>query len=132
MAIVEELIRHTRLLEIVGDTIYQMMQVTGEEGITLEDYVDWQKSVLIDMVYLQQDAFDEVDARMPRERQKDSFRLLKSLIDSEYRFKDKDEARAFFTRLTGLYKNWNYSPPESAEFGKYRTEIEALASANRT
>jgi V/A-type H+-transporting ATPase subunit A len=115
-----------------GDTIYQMMQVTGEEGITLEDYVDWQKSVLIDMAYLQQDAFDEVDARMPRERQKDSFRLLKSLIDGEYRFKDKDEARAFFTRLTGLYKNWNYSPPESAEFGKYRTEIEALASANRT
>lgn len=114
-----------------GDTLYQMMQVTGEEGITLEDYVDWQKSVLIDMVYLQQDAFDEVDARMPRERQKDSFRLLKSLIDGEYRFKDKDEARAFFTQLTGLYKNWNYSPPDSAEFGKYRTEIEALASANR-
>jgi V/A-type H+-transporting ATPase subunit A len=114
-----------------GDTIYQMMQVTGEEGITLEDYVDWQRSVLIDMVYLQQDAFDEVDARMPRERQKDSFRLLKSLIDGEYRFRDKDEARAFFTQLTGLYKNWNYSPPESAEFGKYRTEIEALASASR-
>jgi V/A-type H+-transporting ATPase subunit A len=114
-----------------GDTIYQMMQVTGEEGITLEDYVDWQKSVLIDMVYLQQDAFDEVDARMSRERQKDSFRLLKSLIDGEYRFKDKDEARAFFTQLTGLYKNWNYSPPNSAEFGKYRTEIEVLASANR-
>ncbi len=114
-----------------GDTIYQMMQVTGEEGITLEDYVDWQKSVLIDMVYLQQDAFDEVDARMPRERQKDSFRLLKSLIDGDYRFKDKDEARAFFTQVTGLYKNWNYSPPDSLEFGRYRKEIEASISAHR-
>ena len=111
-----------------GDTIYQMMQVTGEEGITLEDYVDWQKSVLIDMVYLQQDAFDEVDARMPRERQKDSFRLLKSLIDGDYRFKDKDEARAFFTQVTGLYKNWNYSSPDSLEFKRYRAEIEALPS----
>ena len=45
-----------------------MMQVTGEEGITLEDYITWQKSVLLDMAYLQQDAFDEIDACMPRER----------------------------------------------------------------
>jgi hypothetical protein len=27
-----------------------MMQVTGEEGIALEDFVAWQKSVLLDMV----------------------------------------------------------------------------------
>jgi V/A-type H+-transporting ATPase subunit A len=114
-----------------GDTIYQMMQVTGEEGITLEDYVDWQKSVLIDMVYLQQDAFDEVDACMSRERQKESFRLLKNLIDGVYQFKDKDAARDFFTRLTGLYKNWNYSHPDSAKFGKYRADIEGLATANQ-
>ena len=31
----------------------------------------WQKSVLLDMVYLQQDAFDEVDSSMSRERQVD-------------------------------------------------------------
>jgi len=60
-----------------GDSIYQIMQVTGEEGITLEDFSEWQKSMLLDMVYLQQDAFDEVDACMPRERQLASFGLLK-------------------------------------------------------
>ena len=67
-----------------------MMQVTGEEGISLEDYVKWQKSVLLDMVYLQQDAFDDVDASMPRERQPESFHFLKDLIDSEYDFADRD------------------------------------------
>ena len=56
-----------------GDSIYQMMQVTGEEGITLEDFILYQKATLIDMVFLQQDAFDEVDVSMSRERQLESF-----------------------------------------------------------
>ena len=115
-----------------GDTIYQMMQVTGEEGITLEDFVTWQKSVLLDMVYLQQDAFDEVDACMLRERQLESFRLLKSLISRNYDFKEKDDARGFFTKLTGLYKNLNYSRSDTPEYGRYRQEIEDLAAKYST
>ncbi len=111
-----------------GDGIYQMMQVTGEEGITEEDFVIWQKSLLLDMVYLQQDAFDVIDACMPRERQLESFRLLKGLIDASYSFKDKDEARSFFTGLTSHYKNWNYSAPGSTEFDRYRKEIMDLAA----
>ena len=110
-----------------GDGIYQMMQVTGEEGITEEDFITWQKSLLLDMVYLQQDAFDEIDACMSRERQLESFRLLKGLIDADYHFKDKDESRSFFTALTSLYKNWNYSAPGSTEFARYRKEIVELA-----
>ena len=118
-----------RLHELLaqGESINQMMQVTGEEGITLEDYVTWQKSVLLDMAYLQQDAFDEVDACMPRERQLESLRLIKSLIDRDYGFRNRDEARDFFTKVIGLYKNWNYSPPESPEYQKYKHEIEEAA-----
>jgi len=111
-----------------GNTIHQMMQVTGEEGITIEDYVIWQKAMLLEMVYLQQDAFDDVDVSVPRERQFESFQLLKGLIQREYRFRDKDEVRNFFTRITGLYKNFNYSPQDSPECGRYRGEIEELAA----
>ena len=50
----------------------------------IEDYVIWQKATLLDMVYLQQDAFDAVDASMSLERQLESFQLLKGLIDREY------------------------------------------------
>lgn len=113
-----------------GDSIYQMMQVTGEEGISLEDFITWQKSVLLDMVFLQQDAFDDVDASMSMERQQESFYLLKRLIEAEYRFKDKDTARDFFTRITGAYKNLNYSPENSADYKKYQQEIEKLAAEN--
>jgi hypothetical protein len=54
-----------------------MMQVTGEEGISLEDFVRYLKARLVDRVFLQQDAFDAVDLlttvtlaarRRPRQR----------------------------------------------------------------
>jgi V/A-type H+-transporting ATPase subunit A len=109
-----------------------MMQVTGEEGITPEDFIVWEKSVLLDMVFLQQDAFDDVDASMSLERQQESFQLLKKLIEAEYRFKDRDEARDYFTRITGAFKNLNYSPQESADYERYRQEIEQLAAKHAT
>ncbi|MFC5050261.1 V-type ATP synthase subunit A [Rubritalea spongiae] len=110
-----------------GDAIYQMMQVTGEEGISLDDFLIWQKSNLLDMVYLQQDAFDKVDVSMSRKRQLESFYFLKMLIDRKYDFNTKEDARTFFTKLTGLYKNWNYSAEGSEEYGRYQTEMTVLA-----
>lgn len=106
-----------------GDEIYQMMKVTGEEGITLDDFITWQKSVLLDMVYLQQDAFDEVDAAMSREKQQESFSLLKRIVQREYHFKDKEEARTFFIDLTGYYKNLNYTQESSPEYKELKRKI---------
>lgn len=106
-----------------GDEIYQMMKVTGEEGITLDDFITWQKSVLLDMVYLQQDAFDEVDAAMSREKQQESFSLLKRIIQKEYNFKDKEEARTYFINLTGYYKNLNYTQESSPEYKELKEKI---------
>jgi V/A-type H+-transporting ATPase subunit A len=112
-----------------GNDILQMMQVTGEEGITTEDYVTYQKALFLDMVYLQQDAFDKVDVTVPIERQKQMFLLCKRLIDREYRFRDKTQVREFFTKLTGLFKNMNYSPAGSEDFNKYHSQIEELERA---
>ena len=109
-----------------GESIYQMMQVTGEEGITLEDYVTYQKALLLDMAYLQQDAYDPVDVSVPLERQKEVFTLVRGLIQREYPFKDKDEARSFFTQLTGLLKNLNYAPRDSQDYTAYQALIDVL------
>ncbi len=114
-----------------GDAIYQMMQVTGEEGITMDDFLTWQKSVFLDMVFLQQDAYDPVDTSTSMERQKRSFDLVKEIIEADYAIDDRDEARDFFTRLISLYKNLNYSPDDSAEYARYRREIRELADSKR-
>lgn len=111
-----------------GESIYQMMKVTGEEGITLEDYVTWQKAVMADMVYLQQDAFDPVDIAMDSARQLESFKLLVSIIRKPYRFESRKEAQSFFTELTGYYKNLNYAQPDTANYRHYRSKIDALTA----
>jgi V/A-type H+-transporting ATPase subunit A len=112
-----------------GDEIYQMMQVTGEEGTTLDDFLTWQKSVFLDMVFLQQDAYDAVDSSMPLERQKRSFELVKEIIEADYAIDDRDEVQDFFTRLISLYKNLNYSPDDSAEHARYLREIRDLVDS---
>ncbi|MCG8361352.1 MAG: V-type ATP synthase subunit A [Kiloniellales bacterium] len=112
-----------------GEAVLQMMQVTGEEGVTLEDFVTHQKALFVDMVYLQQDAFDEVDVSASLERQTLSFAKIYSLVTHDYAFADKEDARDYFTRLTGLYKNFNYTREDSPDFQALLKQIDALAHA---
>ncbi|MCS7466530.1 V-type ATP synthase subunit A [Stieleria sp. ICT_E10.1] len=109
-----------------GESIDQMMQVTGEEGISIEDYVTYQKAMFLDMVYLQQDAFDPVDVSVPLERQKETFLLCQKLINDEYAFEEKEQARVFFTELTGLFKNLNTAKSDSDDFKRFRNRISEL------
>jgi V/A-type H+-transporting ATPase subunit A len=81
------------------------------------------------MVYLQQDAFDKVDVTVSLERQKENFLRIKRLIDRKYQFKDKDQVRDYFTRLTGLYKNLNYAPFGSQEYSRFVSQIDKLERA---
>ncbi len=112
-----------------GESVSQMMQVTGEEGITLEDFVTFQKSLFVDMVYLQQDAFDPVDSSVPLERQKMVFDKVYRLVTRPYKFNDKAEIRDYFTKLTGLFKNFNYAAPDRPDYERLLKEIDAAADA---
>ncbi len=119
-------VKEMHALLVRGDSINQMMQVTGEEGITLNDFVTFQKSFMLDMVYLQQDAFDDVDASCPLSRQKENFELVVSLIRQEFNFADKEQARDYFMKTTGLFKNMHYSHDGSPEYNSYMQKIQEL------
>lgn len=112
-----------------GDSVLQMMQVTGEEGITMEDFVTFQKSLFLDMVYLQQDAFDEVDASCSLERQQLSFSKVYELIGQDYNFNEKAQVQDFFTRLTGLFKNFNYAGKDTPQYHDLLKQIDELAGS---
>ena len=120
----QELLKH-------GDSIYQMIQVAGEEGITLKDFVIYQEAQFLDMVYLQQDAYDEVDVAVPIKRQRENFRLILELVSADYKFASQNQARDYFTRLTGLFKNLNYARSESAEYKELLAKIDQLYNAVR-
>ncbi|KTC75956.1 V-type ATPase subunit A [Legionella birminghamensis] len=110
-----------------GQDIFNMMQVTGEEGITMSDYISYQKALMLDTVYLQQDAYDSVDVSVPISRQKALFNLLINIMNKEYDFKEKETARGFFVKLTSLLKNLNYSSLQSEQYKHYYRQITGLA-----
>ena len=112
-----------------GDAVLQMMQVTGEEGVTLDDFVTHQKALFVDIVFLQQDAFDPVDSSATLQRQKGSFAKIYALIKRDYAFSDKDEARNFFTNLTGLFRNYNYAAEDTPDHDNLLQSIDALDAA---
>ena len=112
-----------------GEAVLQMMQVTGEEGVTAEDFVRYQKALFVDMVYLQQDAFDEVDASVSLQRQKLAFHKVYELVTRSYKFADKEAAREYFTRLTGLFKNFNYTAEDAPGYQDLLRQIDALSAS---
>lgn len=109
-----------------GDEIAKMIQVTGEDGVSLEDFISNQAALFLDMVYLQQDAFDDVDASVSLERQKTQFDMAYNAVTRTYVFSDKAEARGHFTKLTGLFKNLNYATENSPEHARILGLIEEL------
>lgn len=106
-----------------------MEQVTGEEGISLDDFVASEAARFLDMVFLQQDAFDPIDSSSPLERQRALFDRVHAIASRPYAFADKEAARQYFTKLTGLFKNFNYAAPDSPDALRYLKEIEALDAA---
>jgi V/A-type H+/Na+-transporting ATPase subunit A len=106
-----------------GFEVVQMMNVVGEEGTSLSDYVDYLKAEFFDFVYLQQNAFDVVDEASPKERQIYVFDFIYRILESEFVFEDKDTALHFFQQLRQLFKGWNSAPWQSKEFEKTEKEI---------
>ncbi len=121
----EKRARARRVL-IKGDEVRQMMKVVGEEGTSLEDFIVYLKSEFLDNVYLQQNGFDPVDASTSAERQQYVFAKVSGILEKEFSFKDKTEAREFFYNLRHRFMDWNYKEWQSDEFKKQEEEINAL------
>ena len=106
-----------------GNEVGQMMKVVGEEGTSLDDFTQYLKAEFLDAVYLQQNAFSEVDASTPAERQKEMFDVVEKALLSDYSFNDKDETRRFFMSLQQAFIDWNNTPTSDPGFAKGKTDL---------
>jgi len=100
-----------------------MMKVVGEEGTSIDDFVDYLKGDFFDDVYLQQNAFDKTDEATASERQKYVFDIISEIMDQDFSFDDKDSARKFFQELRQIFINWNSCGFDTDEFKKQEEEI---------
>ena len=108
-----------------GNEVGQMMKVVGEEGTSLADFAVYLKSEFLDTVYLQQNAFSEVDASTPEERQKTMFDVVEKALLAEYGFTTKDDMRAFFMSLQQAFIDWNNIKSDTPEFASARDALVA-------
>jgi V/A-type H+-transporting ATPase subunit A len=106
--------------------VSQMMKVIGEEGTSLTDFIDYLKGEFFDFVYLQQNAFDKVDEATSGQRQKYIFNFIFGILESEFSFTEKDEARHFFQSLRQLFRGWNSTEYKTKEFDNTEKEIVLL------
>ncbi len=120
----EEQVGQARSMLARGNEVDQMMKVVGEEGTSIEDFILYLKAEFLDGVYLQQDAYDPVDAATPMERQRYVFNVISKILNRSFSFKDKNHARRFFLQLTQMFRNWNPTEWQSEAFVTQEKEIE--------
>jgi V/A-type H+-transporting ATPase subunit A len=98
-------------------SVSQMMKVIGEEGTSLADYIDYLKGEFFDFVYLQQNAYDEIDEATSAERQKYIFDFIyRNVLETEFGFENKEKALNFFHKLRQQFRGWNSAKWKSEEF----------------
>jgi V/A-type H+-transporting ATPase subunit A len=126
-----EWVKRADMLLRKGSEIGKRMEVVGEEGTALEDMIVYLKAELYDFCYLQQNAFDKVDAYCPLSRQIPLFKLINTIFDSEFDFRSRDRAREFFLGLQSKMKNMNSIPFESEEYKESMKDIEKMIETVR-
>lgn len=114
-----------------GDEIGKRMEVVGEEGISLEDMLIHLKAELYDFCYLQQNAFDPVDAYCPLDRQIPLFRLINHIFETSFDFTSRDKAREYFLTLQGKIKSMNALPFAQEEYKQAAAEIQEMIESAR-
>ena len=107
-----------------GNEVKQMMTVVGEEGTPIEDFAMSLKAEMFDNCYLQQNAFDEVDAACPEARQKFVFDKILEVLELEFDFETKEQARHALVKIQDIFRNWNYVATDSDEYNNILEQID--------
>ncbi len=110
-----------------GNDVSQMMKVVGEEGTSIQDFQVYLKGEFLDAVYLQQNAFNEVDAATPAERQCEMFDAVEKVMLGDYPFTEKSAARKFFQGVIQAFIDWNQTPADVPEYAARRDAIVKMA-----
>ncbi len=106
-----------------GREMADQINILGDDGVPMSYHEAFWKSELVDFAFLQQDAFDAIDALCPLERQKFMLDLILSLCDRHYEFENFDECRAYFKDLINTLRQMNYTKFQSPEFNAYEQQL---------
>ena len=119
----------TRMLR--GKEIAEQINILGDDGVPVEYHIVFWKSEIIDYVILQQDAFDEVDAVTPLERQEEILNLVTAICeDDEHNFETFQEVVDYYKKMINLCKQMNYSEYKSEQYYDFKKQVEEMIANN--
>ena len=113
-----------------GKEMADQINILGDDGVPMSYHESFWKSELIDFAFLQQDAFDAIDAVTPMERQKFMLDLILDICGRQFKFEDYEKCRAYFKQMINLMRQMNYSEWQSEKFNGYLKQLEQLLSEN--
>lgn len=109
-----------------GKEIAEQINILGDDGVPVEYHVTFWKSELIDFVILQQDAFDEIDAVTPMERQEAIVNMVIDICHTEFEFDNFNEVMDYFKKMINVCKQMNYSKFKSPEYDDFVKQLNEL------
>ena len=109
-----------------GKEIAEQINILGDDGVPVEYHVIFWKSELIDFVILQQDAFDEIDAVTPMERQEDILNMIIDICHTEFEFDNFNEVMDYFKKMINICKQMNYSKFKSEQYEGFQKQLKEL------
>ena len=113
-----------------GREMKDQIDILGDDGVPMSYHIAFWKSEMVDFAFLQQDAFDPIDALCPLERQKYMLNLIMSICEREFEFEDYERCREYFKQLINDLRQMNYSEFGSADFKEYNNQLSKLLESN--
>ncbi len=107
-----------------GREMADQINILGDDGVPMSYHESFWKSELVDFAFLQQDAFDNVDALCPMERQKFMLDLILGICDRSFEFANFDACRGFFKDLINTLRKMNYTEFQRPKFYEYEQKLQ--------
>ncbi|NLZ18914.1 MAG: V-type ATP synthase subunit A [Bacteroidales bacterium] len=111
-----------------GREMADQINILGDDGVPMSYHEAFWKSELVDFAFLQQDAFDKIDALCPIERQKYMLDCILDICDHSFEFENFEECRNFFKDLINTLRQMNYTEFQSPKFHEYEQQLKKQLS----
>ncbi len=106
-----------------GKEMADQINILGDDGVPMSYHESFWKSELIDFAFLQQDAFDAIDAVSSMDRQKYMLDLILGICERTFNFDNFETCRTFFKQLINILKQMNYSEYQGDKFKEYQQQL---------
>ncbi len=115
-----------------GKEAAEQINILGDDGVSIDTHLAFWRSEVVDEIILQQNAFDEVDARSPLQRQKYMVEKVLGVVHTELEFDSYEQVNPYYKRVIATLKQMNYSEFESPDFRQYENGLEEVLEERKT